>query len=57
MNELESMGGRTCVITGATSGIGRAAAVALGDRGANLILVGRRGDLGARAVEHISRRR
>lgn len=36
------MQGRTCVITGATSGIGRAAAVALGALGANLILLGRR---------------
>ncbi len=55
MNQLESMAGRTCLITGATSGIGRAAAVALGSRGANLILVGRREQLGARVVAHIRR--
>lgn len=34
--------GKTCVITGATSGLGRAAATALGGTGANLILTGRR---------------
>ncbi|HKX07273.1 MAG TPA: SDR family oxidoreductase [Stellaceae bacterium] len=35
------MQGKTCVITGATSGIGLAAAVALAARGASLALVGR----------------
>jgi len=35
------MDGKTCVITGATSGLGRAAALALGRIGYNLFLVGR----------------
>ena len=35
------MHGKTCVITGATSGIGLAAAMALAAKGASLALVGR----------------
>lgn len=37
------MRGKVCVITGATSGIGRAAALALGRAGADLFLLGRNG--------------
>jgi NAD(P)-dependent dehydrogenase (short-subunit alcohol dehydrogenase family)/dTDP-4-dehydrorhamnose reductase len=33
--------GKTCIITGATSGIGRAVALLLGEMGARLVLVGR----------------
>jgi len=36
-----SMAGRTCVVTGATSGIGRATALALGGMGARMALVAR----------------
>ena len=35
------MTGKTCIITGGTSGLGRATALALGALGANLLLVGR----------------
>jgi short-subunit dehydrogenase len=36
-----SMEGKTCVITGATSGIGRAAAVALAAMGVRIVMVAR----------------
>lgn len=38
---MSSLAGKTAVVTGATSGIGRATAVALAQRGARLLLVGR----------------
>ena len=47
---------RTCVITGATSGIGRAAAIALNRQGFNLILVARRENIGARLAKQLSAR-
>lgn len=51
---LPSLAGQTCVITGATAGIGRAAALRLGGLGATVIVVGRdvtRGEAVAAAVE------
>jgi len=47
--------GKTCLITGATSGIGRAAAVDLGRMGAKLVLVGRNRALGEELVREIQR--
>jgi NAD(P)-dependent dehydrogenase (short-subunit alcohol dehydrogenase family) len=45
--------GRTCVITGATSGIGRAAAESLAAKGARLVIVARDSERGARARHEI----
>lgn len=41
---------KTIVITGATSGIGMAAATQLAQRGHRLILVGRNGERGSKAL-------
>ena len=49
------MTGRTCMITGATNGVGKAAALALARLGAGLVLVGRNRERGERAVEEIRR--
>ena len=47
------LSGRTCMITGASSGIGKAAAIALGGMGASLVLVCRDRGRGERAVSGI----
>jgi retinol dehydrogenase 12 len=47
---------KTCLITGGTDGIGKAAACALALRGAKLLVHGRDGDKGARAVAEIKAR-
>ena len=49
--------GKTCVITGATSGIGRAAALQLGGMGADLLLVGRNERKGADLIRRLGRGR
>ncbi|MCR2763104.1 SDR family NAD(P)-dependent oxidoreductase [Microbacterium sp. zg.B48] len=45
MSEKESVHGKTIVITGASSGIGRGAAVRLSDLGANVVVAARRGQV------------
>jgi NAD(P)-dependent dehydrogenase (short-subunit alcohol dehydrogenase family) len=52
----EFMRGKTCLITGATSGIGLEAAEQLARRGASLILVGRDTGRGAAVLERIRAR-
>ena len=49
------MKGKLCVITGATSGIGRATALALGALGADLVLIGRNEAMGRAVAARIAR--
>ena len=49
------MNGKTCVITGATSGIGRAAALELARRGARVVVVARDAGRGRETVSEIER--
>ncbi len=50
---MELMHEKVCVITGATSGIGRATAITLGRAGANVIAVGRNTKRGKKVVHRI----
>jgi retinol dehydrogenase 14 len=52
-NSNGGMGGKTVLITGGTSGIGKATAVALAAMGANVVVVGHNPERGGAAVEEI----
>ena len=54
-NTSGSMGGKIVLITGGTSGIGKAAATALAVMGARVVVTGRDEERGERAVEEIRR--
>jgi len=50
---MTSLKGKTVVITGASSGIGKAAAIEFADKGCNVVLAARRADKLAELCEHI----
>ena len=47
------MNGKICLVTGATNGIGKAAAQALAQMGASVVIIGRNGAKTAQLVEEI----
>lgn len=47
---MSSMAGKVAIVTGASSGIGRAAAIAFGKAGASVVVVARRADKGEESV-------
>ena len=55
MNETNRIEGKTCLVTGATSGIGKAAAEALTQAGADVVLGGRSEERLSRTAEEIER--
>ncbi len=52
----QTMRGRVCLVTGASNGIGKAAAISLAKKGASLVLLCRDRDLGENAMAEISLR-
>ncbi len=48
--------GQTAIVTGSTSGIGKATAVLFAQEGANVVVTGRRAELGEQVVQEITSR-
>jgi NAD(P)-dependent dehydrogenase (short-subunit alcohol dehydrogenase family) len=53
MQSMSSMTGKVAIVTGASSGIGRAAAIAFGKAGVKVVVVARRADKGQETVQLI----
>ena len=53
---MKKLTGKTAIITGATSGIGKATALLFADEGADIVITGRRAELGQRVMDEISRK-
>src|SRR5687767_14704722 len=53
---MGKLSGKVAIITGATSGIGKATALLFADEGAHVVITGRRADLGARVENEITQK-
>lgn len=50
---MKPLDGKVCIVTGASSGIGRAVSVGLGNAGANVVLASRNADKSAETLKHV----